>query len=89
MPKFVTQQEAAQFLGVTDRTIRNLISRGVFTGYKIPGVRAIRVDLHEIAEKMRTIPSVRSQVQKKPFGPQANIVTVRRQAVVVPDEADQ
>lgn len=84
-PKFVTQQEAAQFLGVTDRTIRNLISRGVFTGYKIPGVRAVRVDLHEIADKMRTIPAVRAEVRKQPFGPQAKIVTVPTRVVVVDD----
>lgn len=84
-PKYISQQEAAQFLGVTDRTIRNLISRGVFTGYKIPGVRAVRVDLHEIATKMRTIPAVRAEVQKKPFGPSANIVTVATRAVIVGD----
>lgn len=82
MPKYVTQQEAARFLGVTDRTVRNMISKGLITGYKMPGVRAIRVDLVEIGAKMRTVPTVRAEINKKPFGPSATIKTVVSPQVV-------
>lgn len=82
MTKFVTQQEAARFLGVTPRTIRNLISRGVFTGFQLPGLRAVRLDLHEIATKMKTIPTTRGEVYGKPkFNG-----NVKRVPVVVVDE---
>jgi excisionase family DNA binding protein len=47
MPRrnYVTQQQAADHFGVTARTIRNKIAEGIITGYRIPGSRAIRVDL--------------------------------------------
>ncbi|GCD88762.1 AlpA family transcriptional regulator [Nocardioides sp. LS1] len=55
--RLITQQAGADMLGVTDRTIRNMISRGVITGYKIPGVRAVRVDRDEITSKLKAIPT--------------------------------
>ncbi|EFG74158.1 DNA binding domain, excisionase family [Mycobacterium parascrofulaceum ATCC BAA-614] len=39
--------EAAEYLGVTDRTIRQMIADGRITGYR-NGPRLIRVDLNEI-----------------------------------------
>lgn len=87
--KLVTQQHAAQFLGVTDRSIRNMISRGQVTGYQVPGLRAVRVDLEEIERLVRAIPTL-SRRDHKPFGPKARIVSVpgvpvveRRRPVVV------
>lgn len=55
--RLITQQAAAEMLSVTDRTLRNMISRGVITGYKVPGVRAIRVDADEIRSKLKAIPT--------------------------------
>ena len=55
--RLITQQQAADLLSVTDRTLRNMISRGAITGYKVPGVRAVRVDKDEIMSKLKTIPT--------------------------------
>lgn len=73
MTRFVSQQQAAEFLGISDRSVRNLISRGVLTGYKVPGLRAIRLDQREIEAKMQSIPTT---IHRQPFGPNARIVTV-------------
>ena len=56
--RLITQQQAAEMLGCTDRSIRNLISRGQITGYTIPGFRAVRVDKDEIMAKLKAIPTV-------------------------------
>ena len=59
MPRrnYASQQEAADRYGLTTRTIRNKISEGVITGYKLPGTRAIRVDLDEIEKLITVIPA--------------------------------
>lgn len=44
--------EAADYLGVTDRTIRQMISDGRLTGYR-SGTRLVRVDLDEIDAAMQ------------------------------------
>lgn len=44
--------EAADILGVTERTIRSMISDGRLTGYR-NGTRLVRVDLNEIDDKMQ------------------------------------
>jgi excisionase family DNA binding protein len=44
--------EAAQYLGVTDRTIRQMIADGRLTGYR-NGARLIRVDLNELDAAMK------------------------------------
>lgn len=49
---YVTQIEAAEYLGVTDRTIRQMIADGRLTGYKL-GSRVIRLRLDEIEAAMR------------------------------------
>lgn len=56
--KLATQQKAADHYDVTPRTVRNWISRGLITGYRLPGSRAVRVDLHEIDRVMGLIPTV-------------------------------
>jgi excisionase family DNA binding protein len=50
--RWITQQEAAEYLGVTDRTIRQMIADGRLTGYR-NGPRLIRIDLHEIDAAMQ------------------------------------
>ena len=87
--KLVNQKQAAAALGVTDRTIRNLISRGVLTGYMVPGLRAVRLDLDEIRLRLKTIPAVRAEVYKKPFGPKARIVPAPIGAPIVAEVVER
>ena len=54
--RWITQAEAADRLGVTDRTIRNLIARGDLTGYRL-GQRAIRLDVNEVDGCLKPIPA--------------------------------
>lgn len=54
--RWLSQQEAAEYLGVTDRTIRNLISRGELRGYRI-GTRAVRIDARDLDGALRPIPT--------------------------------
>ena len=44
--------EAAEYLGVTDRTIRQMIADGRLTGYR-SGPRLVRVDLNEVDAAMQ------------------------------------
>lgn len=82
MRNFVSQQNAAARFQVTDRTIRNWITRGLITGYRLPGSRAIRVDVDEIERMIRAIPAtapVRPGFKPKgrpAYGPKARIVNV-------------
>jgi excisionase family DNA binding protein len=57
--RWLTQAEAADELGVTDRTIRNLIRRGQLTGYRL-GSRAVRVDRLELESLLRPIPAAKA-----------------------------
>lgn len=55
--RWITQRDAADHLGVTDRTIRNYIASGRLTGYRLGG-RAVRLDLNEVDDLLRPIPTV-------------------------------
>lgn len=50
--RYVTQAEAADYLGVTARTIRQMIADGRLTGYR-SGPRIVRVDLNEVDAAMK------------------------------------
>jgi len=50
--RYVKIADAAEYLGVTERTVRNMIADGRLTGYRC-GARLVRVDLNEIDEAMR------------------------------------
>jgi len=50
--RYAKLAEAAEYLGVTDRTIRAMIADGRLTGYRC-GARLVRVDLNEIDDVMR------------------------------------
>ena len=54
--RWLTQAEAAEYFGVTDRTIRNYIARGQLTGYRLAG-RSVRVDASELDKLLRPIPT--------------------------------
>jgi excisionase family DNA binding protein len=45
-------KDAAEYLGVTDRTIRQMITEGKFRGYR-SNARLIRVDLNEVDAAMQ------------------------------------
>lgn len=49
--RYISQQDAAEYLGVSDRTIREMIADGRLTGYRASS-RLIRVDLNEIDDKL-------------------------------------
>jgi excisionase family DNA binding protein len=50
--RYARLQEAADYLGVTDRTIRQMIADGRLTGYR-SGSRLVRVDLNELDAAMQ------------------------------------
>ena len=54
--RWFTQAEAAEYLGVTDRTIRNFIRRGELRGYRV-GKRAVRLDRSDLDAILRPIPA--------------------------------
>lgn len=58
-PQRLTSAEAAaEFLGCTERTIRNLISRGELTGYRIGKTRMLRLDMDEVEALLHPVPTV-------------------------------
>jgi excisionase family DNA binding protein len=59
--RWLSQLEAADQLGVTDRTIRNYISRGWLKGYRPRGSRIVRIDSRELDSFMQPIPTADPQ----------------------------
>lgn len=59
--RWLTQLEAAERIGVTDRTIRNMIRRGELTGRRVGSTRMIRVDAKELDALLRPIPTASGQ----------------------------
>lgn len=55
--RWLSQAEAAEYLGVTDRTIRNYISRGLLAGHRVRGSRLVRVDRADLDAMLRRIPT--------------------------------
>jgi excisionase family DNA binding protein len=50
--RYIKIADAADYLGVTDRTIRQMIADGRLTGYR-SGTRLVRLDLNEIDTAMQ------------------------------------
>ncbi len=50
--RYVKIADAAEYLDVTDRTIRQMIADGRLTGYRSGG-RLVRVDLNEVDAAMQ------------------------------------
>lgn len=50
--RWANQNEAAEYLGVSTRTVRQMIADGRLRGYR-NGPRMIRLDLNEIDASMR------------------------------------
>jgi len=55
--RWLSQAQAADYLGVTDRTVRNYIARGNLAGHRVRGSPLVRVDRAELDALMRSIPS--------------------------------
>lgn len=53
----ISIDQAAAYLGVTDRTIRNFVSRGQLRAYRV-GTRLVRLDAAEVEALLRPIPAV-------------------------------
>jgi excisionase family DNA binding protein len=51
---YITQGETAEMLGVTDRTIRNMISDGRLKAYTL-GARVVRLRLDEVQAALQPI----------------------------------
>jgi excisionase family DNA binding protein len=50
--RYVKPSEAAEYLGVTTRTIRQMIADGRLTGYR-SGARLVRIDLNQLDAAMQ------------------------------------
>jgi excisionase family DNA binding protein len=50
--RYVSMADAAEYLNVTTRTIRQMIADGRLTGYR-NGARLVRVDLNELDANMQ------------------------------------
>lgn len=55
--RYITIGDAADYLSVTERTIRNYIARGELTGFRV-GSRAIRIDQRELENLLTPIPTM-------------------------------
>lgn len=53
--RWLSQREAADYLGITDRTLRRMIARGDIAANRL-GPRLMRIDRAELDAAMRPIP---------------------------------
>jgi excisionase family DNA binding protein len=96
--RYISIAEAAEYLKISDRTVRRLIADGELTGYSIGrGRRMVRVDLDEIDGKlMRPIgfhwndPSAKPRARERPRVPDRS-AAVRRleESVKVKDATER
>lgn len=53
--RWIDQREAAEYLGITDRTLRRMIAAGKLPAYRL-GPRLLRIDVADLDALMRPIP---------------------------------
>lgn len=58
--RWLSPAEAAEYLGVTERTLRNYVRLGSIKAYRPKSSRLIRYDIHELDAAMRPVPSVKA-----------------------------
>lgn len=56
--RYVTLKVGADYLSVTEQTIRRYIADGVIPGYRI-GKRSLRIDRHDLDALLTPVPSAR------------------------------
>ena len=89
MPRrLATIQQTANYLRVSDRSVRNYIGRGLFPAYRLPNLRGVLLDLDEVDRVMRRVSSKVARPGYGSFGPKAKIIDLPAQVVVV-DGADR
>lgn len=54
--KYISQAEAAEYLGMSVKTVRRYISEGRLTGYRL-GNQQLRVDRDEVEALFKPIPT--------------------------------
>lgn len=57
-PRWASLAEASEHLGVSQKTLRRMISSGTVTGYRV-GPRLLRVDLRELDATPTVVPAAR------------------------------
>ncbi len=55
--RWLSQSEAADYLGVADRTIRAYIARGELRGHRVKGSRLVRIDRADLDAMLSPIPT--------------------------------
>lgn len=55
--RYVSLDEAAEYLSVSPLTVRRRIAAGDLTGYRLGRSRTIRIDLDELEGMLRPIPA--------------------------------
>jgi excisionase family DNA binding protein len=64
--RYITIAEIAQYLQVSDRTVRRLIADGELTGYRMgQSRRTIRVDLNEVDEQLMRPLNAPARIRKR------------------------
>lgn len=58
--RWLNQAEAADYIGVTDRTIRNYIASGALPARRVRGSRLIRISVDELDALLTPIPSAKA-----------------------------
>jgi excisionase family DNA binding protein len=56
--RLVAPAVGASYYDTSLRTFRRMIATGQITAYRLPGSRLLRVDLNELDDKLRPIPTV-------------------------------
>lgn len=81
--RLTSTSNAAMQAGVTNRTIRNWVSRGDLPGYLVTGRRGLMVDLDEMEAMLRRLPDRRGRAGVAAYGPKAKITRLPAQPEVV------
>lgn len=64
--RYITIAEAADYLQISDRTVRRLITDGELTGYRMGSSRrTIRVDLNEVDEQLMRPMNAPPRIRKR------------------------
>lgn len=53
--RWIDQRQAAEYLGITDRTLRRMIAAGDLPAYRL-GPRLLRIDVGDLDALMRPVP---------------------------------